>query len=149
MGLLKGKSDPVDASRIREYGERFYDKLRFKYYDSEDMVELKSLYTLRTQLVKARKLLRTAEHSRSNIPMQSISVKKYADMALGSLNDDIKGVDGEIEAIIVSNEEFQESYELVTSIKGIGPVIATDLIIKTENFMTIDTARKAASYAGV
>ncbi len=37
----------------------------------------------------------------------------------------------------------------VTSILGIGPVIATDLIIKTGNFKTIDTARKAASYAGV
>ena len=27
LGLQKGKSDPMDAARIREYGERFTDKL--------------------------------------------------------------------------------------------------------------------------
>jgi transposase len=26
LGLLKGKSDKIDAKRIREYGERFYDR---------------------------------------------------------------------------------------------------------------------------
>ena len=46
-------------------------------------------------------------------------------------------------------EELNENYELALSIKGIGAVIATDLIIKTGNFKTINTARKTASYAGV
>ncbi len=41
LGMVKGKSDPVDAKRIREYGERFADKLEFKQYDSEDIMELK------------------------------------------------------------------------------------------------------------
>ncbi len=27
MGLVRGKSDPIDASRIREYGERYRDRL--------------------------------------------------------------------------------------------------------------------------
>ena len=27
LGLLKGKTDPIDSRRIREYGERFTDKL--------------------------------------------------------------------------------------------------------------------------
>lgn len=53
LGMIKGKSDPIDAARIREYGERFYDKLTFKEYDKEEMVELKSLYSLRSQLVKS------------------------------------------------------------------------------------------------
>jgi hypothetical protein len=41
LGLLKGKSDPLDARRIREYGERFTDKLVFSEYDKESIVELK------------------------------------------------------------------------------------------------------------
>jgi transposase len=149
LGIIKGKSDPIDAGRIREYGERFYDKLAFKQYDREEMVELKSLYTLRSQLVKARKLLRTGEHSRSKKPMESISVKLHMDKALANLDEEINAVEEEMAAIIKADKELDENYQLATSVKGVGPVIATDLIIKTGNFKTIDTARKAASYAGV
>jgi len=149
LGMVKGKSDPIDAGRIREYGERFYDKLVLKEYDKEEIVELKSLYALRSQLVKSRKILRTGEHSRTNVPMQSLSVKKHTNRALKNLDSEIKAVENEIEEIIKSDHELKENYELSMSIKGIGPVITTDLIIKTGNFKTIDTARKAASYAGV
>lgn len=149
LGMLKGKSDIVDAARIREYGERFFDKLEFKQYDNEEMVELKSLYTLRTQLVKARKLLRTGEHSRSYVPMQSTSVHNHVETAIDNLGHEIEEVEYEMEAIIKTNDELYENYELAVSVKGIGPVIATDLIIKTSNFLVIDTARKASSYAGI
>lgn len=149
LGIIKGKSDPIDAGRIREYGERFKDKLAFNKYDQEEIVELKSLYALRSQLVKARKVLRTGKHSRNNSPMQSISVKRYTDNSLAHLDAGIQEVEQEIEAVIRSEQELNENYELAISIKGVGPVITTDIIIKTGNFKTINTARKAASYAGV
>jgi transposase len=149
MGMIKGKSDPVDARRIREYGERFLDKLEFKEYDSEEIVELKSLYSLRSQLVKARKGLRTGVHGRSKLPLQSISVNKHVQQALHNLDIEITEVENEIEATIKANEELNENYKLAISVMGIGPVIATALLIKTGNFVDIDTARKAASYAGV
>ena len=149
LGLIKGKSDPVDAKRIREYGERFYDKLVYKQYDSEEIIELKSLYSLRSQLVKARKVLRTGAHARSVSPLQSISANNHLKQALLNFDNKIAEIENEIEAIIKANKELKENYELATSILGIGPVITTDLIIKTGNFLDIDTARKAASYAGV
>lgn len=149
LGIIKGKSDPIDAGRIREYADRFYDKLTYEEYDSEEMFELKSLYSLRSQLVKTRKLLRTGEHSRTKTPMQSIYVKKQADEVLTCLDKQIKEVENEMVKIIKTKEELYDNFELAISVMGIGPVIATDLIIKTGNFKTIDTARKAASYAGV
>jgi transposase len=149
LGLLKGKADPLDARRIREYGERFTDKLVFSEYDKESIVELKQLYTLRSQLVKARKTLLTSEKGRCYLPMQSVSVHNHLQSVLSGLDTEIAAVEEDIEALIKANEELNENYELVKSIKGIGPVIATDLLIKTGNFKNIDTARKAASYAGV
>ena len=149
LGLLKGKSDPLDARRIREYGERFRDKLVFSEYDEEIIVELKQLYTLRSQLVKARKTLLTSDKGRSHLPMQSVSVHIHLQPVLSGLDTEIAAVEEEMEALIKDNEDLNENYELVTSIKGIGPVIATDLLIKTGNFKNIDTARKASSYAGV
>ncbi len=147
--MIKGKSDAIDAERIREYGERFEDKLIFKQYDTEEVFELKSLYSFRSQLVRACKILQTGKHSRTNTPMQSISVKNHTDKALENINAEIRKVEAEIETIIKNNEELKDNYELITGIKGVGPVIATDLIIKTGNFKIIDTARKAASYAGI
>ncbi len=148
-GLVKGKSDPLDSRRIREYGERFTDKLAFTEYDEESIVELKQLYTLRSQLVKARKALLTSKKGRCHLPMQNVSVHNHLQSVLSSLDTEIAAVEEEIEALIKADQDLNENYELVTSIKGIGPVIATDLLIKTGNFKNIDTARKAASYAGV
>jgi transposase len=149
LGLLKGKSDPLDARRIREYGERFIDKLVFSEYDKENIIELKQLYTLRSQLVKARKSLLTSEKGRGHLPLQSVSVHNHLQPVLSGLDTKITAVEEEIEALIKADEDLNENYDLVRSIKGIGPVIATDLLIKTGNFENIDTARKAASYAGV
>ena len=149
FGMVKGKSDPLDARRIREYGERFTDKLIFSEYDQEDLVELKQLYTLRTQLVKARKSLIISEKGRCHLPMQSLSVHNHLGSVLDELDMKITAIEAEIQALIKANQDLYENYELAKSVKGVGPVIATDLLIKTGNFKHINTARKAASYAGV
>jgi transposase len=149
LGLLKGKSDPLDSKRIREYGERFSDKLEYADYPEENIIELKQLYTLRHQLVKQRKSLRTLDKGRGPLPMQSISVHNHINTVFDALDKEIADIEETIEMLIKADHEMSENYELVTSIKGIGPVITTDLIIKTGNFKTIDTHRKAASYAGV
>jgi len=149
LGLLKGKSDPLDSKRIREYGERFTDKLKYTEHADENITELRQLYTLRLQLVKQRRALRTADTGREHLPMQSISVHSHIQIVLANLDKEIAAIEEEIEALIKTNQDLNENYELVKSVFGIGPVIATDLLIKTGNFKTIDTARKAASYAGV
>jgi len=149
LGLVKGKSDPIDAARLREYGERFFDKLSFKEYQSENMSELRQLYTLRSQLVKARKELRTGAHARAQLPMQSVAVNLILKASLSSLDQQIGDVEKEISLIIGNDAEMAENYTLSVSVMGVGPVIASDMIVKTGNFKAIDTARKAASYAGV
>jgi len=149
FGIVKGKSDPVDAKRIREYGERFRDKLKYKEYDSEDIMELRTLYALRAEFVKTKKQLQTAIHSRSLLPFQSIKLNKFQREAFNDIKERIKEINNEMEAIIIANKELKESYEYARSVTGVGPVIATELIIKTGNFQNINTARKAASYAGV
>ncbi len=149
LGLVKGKTDPMDAGRLREYGERFFDKLSFRQYHSESMSELRQLSTLRSQMVKARKELRTGSHAREMMPMQSLGAKRSLSTVLKCMDGQIFEIEVQIAQIIAGDREMAENYVLATSVKGVGPVIATDMIIKTGNFRTIDTARKAASYAGV
>ena len=139
----------MDARRIREYGERFYDKLEPARHEDETIKELEELYTLRSQLIKARKALSTSETGRKHQVMRSIYVHDRVKSVIDNLSSEILALESEMENIILSNEEMKENYQLATGIIGIGPVIATELLIKTGNFKTIDTARKAASYAGV
>jgi transposase len=149
LGFLKGKSDNIDARRIREYGERFFDKLKFFKFPDEEMKELKELYNTRAQLVKERKMLLTLNTGKKNMVYNSIKAHVVTENVLKSLTIAIKDIEAEISLIVMSKSEIRTNFKLVTSIRGIGQVTACDLIVKTGNFKEIDTARKAASYAGV
>jgi transposase len=149
LGLLKGKTDKIDAQRIREFGERFFDKLKFIQYPSEVLRELKELFNLRTQLVKERKMLLTSNTGKLNMPYSSIQAHQVAKKVIDNISMSIEDLEFEITSLILSNQELKKSYKLVTSVKGIGQITACSLIIKTGNFKEINTARKAASYAGI
>ncbi len=149
LGLVKGKSDKTDARRIREYGERFRDKLKLAKYNNESIQELKELYTFRGQLVKERKMLETLIKTKSHSSYNSIFTHQKVQDVMDVLDSSIKEIEDEIMQIINSVPELKRNYDLCVSIKGIGQITTCDLIIKTGNFKTIYTAKKAASYAGV
>ena len=149
LGLLKGKSDKLDAKRIREYGERFSDKLKLAEYESETLQELNELYVLRAQLVKERRMLETQQHSKKHNPYNSISANEHAQRVIAVFNKSISELEEDILEIIKGDQSLKCNFELSTSITGIGPITTCELIIKTGNFKRIDTAKKAASYAGV
>ena len=149
LGLIKGKSDKIDARKIREYGERFSDKLRLAVFESEQLHELRELYSLRAMLVKKRKMLTTHYHEKKQSPYNSLKVNKIIQEQLENLDKAIKETEEQVLYIIENTKPFNENYKLITSIVGIGPVTASELIIKTNNFVKINTARKAASFAGI
>lgn len=149
LGLQKGKSDPVDAARIREYGERFSDKLRPAEYADETIHELRELHNLRQVLVKNRKILLTQGKDKGRLPFKSLRAHYIATEVIADLSEQISSVEQEIQKIINANQEYAQNSELICSIKGIGPVTANELIIKTHNFTKIRTARQAASFAGI
>ena len=149
MGLQKGKTDKVDAARIREYGERFIDKLDLTKYDSEDLTELVELSSLRNQLVKERKMLITHHEKKPQCPYNSVKANSITINIINCFNKEINNIEKEIFSIVNSHSDLKENFELITSIKGMGPITTIELIIKTGNFKKIDTARKASSFAGV
>ena len=149
LGLRKGKTDKIDAARIREYGERFYDTLKPSTINSELMAELQELYSLRRQLVKEKKMLLTKQKGVTRLATRSIYAKNVYTRILDQLTREINDIELQIQKIIRSDNEFSRNFDLVTSIKGIGPITACELLIKTANFKRISTAKKAASYAGI
>jgi len=51
-------------------------------------------------------------------------------------------------AYFLSNHDVERNYRLCTSVKGIGPVLATELILHTHNFTCFNSWRKFAAYSG-
>lgn len=149
LGLQRGKSDSLDACRIREYGERFYDRLHPSHYPGDTMYELQELYRTRALLVDSRKRLETLSIGDNCKPSVSLSAARSREAVLSELDAQIDGLNREIESLILSCPELGRNYRLVTSVVGIGPVTGCDLIIKTGNFRKLDTAGKCAAYAGV
>ena len=149
LGLQKGKSDQLDANRIREYGERFMDKLKNTIFPSENLHELRELHSMRDLLVRQRKMLVTHVKEKGSSPFRSIQAKEISDRAIDNLNTRIREIEMQINEIIRTDEALKENSKLIVSIKGIGPVTANELIIKTQNFKKIPTARQASSFAGV
>lgn len=145
----KGKSDQIDAKRIWEYGTRFFDKLTFVNPASETLHELRELQNLRNQFVKQRKMIKTSNKGKQKQLMNSIVGNKSVAAVLYVLNKEIKALDTQMQHIICSNPTFERNYNLAKSVIGVGDVIATELIIYTENFTKIKEAKKAASFAGV
>ena len=149
FAMEKGKSDLIDSKRIWGYGTRFFDKLRFTTPPNESMHELRELMTLRTSLVEKRKMIKTNLKSVQKQIMTSLKSYQVQDGLIDYLSDQIKDIEQEMELIIQNNELLYENYKLATSVIGVGKTVATELIIHTENFTKIDTAKKAASFSGV
>lgn len=55
----------------------------------------------------------------------------------------------DIQGTIQSDPYLKELYELIESVKGVGPAIATEILIVTNEFKNINEPKKFACHAGV
>jgi transposase len=151
QGMVRGKSDQVDARRIALYALRNYPTLKLWEPPREVIQRLRALLSVRERLVKMRVLL--------TVPLQesyafvSPAISKMTDTATMAtrkvLAKDISRVDEEIQALIKSDTQLQHQYEQSTSVPGVGPITALNVIITTGEFKRISVAKKFACYAGV
>lgn len=149
MGLSRGKSDPLDASRIREYGERYADKLVDTHFPSEVMYELKELYATRRLLVQQRKQLITVLKGDDRRPKKSETAHTIKTDMIKLLDSQIASLEKKMVELIDSDDDLSKTSAIAQSVPGIGPVTATELIIKTDNFKRVSTAKKCATLAGI
>ena len=65
------------------------------------------------------------------------------------MKENQKTIDKEIDCYIQEDASISKNYNLLTSIPGIGRIIALETIVLTENFTTISNPRKYACYIGI
>src|SRR5215467_2302176 len=151
LGVMRGKSDKIDARRIAEYGWLRRELLAPTAVSDDDIRQLRSLLNFRSKLVadrsgymtRLKEMIATGASARrdlqSNCQQQIITV----------LTRSIKKIEAEIQELIKSNLGLQRNYQLLKSIKGVGMIVAAYMIAFTENFQKFKNARKFNCYAGL
>jgi transposase len=68
--------------------------------------------------------------------------------SVNALKKDLDAVNNKIRTLIDNDPQLKELFDIVDSVKGIGQVIATEVLITTNEFKDIDDPKKYACYAG-
>ena len=68
--------------------------------------------------------------------------------SMDAMKADLKAVDKKIKELIDNDPQLKELFYIVDSVKGIEPVIATEVLITTNEFKDITDPKKYACYSG-
>jgi transposase len=150
LGMHRGKSDFIDAKRIANYAWLHRDDIKPSVLPAKTILKLQTLLTLRDRLVRDRGGFEaTCKEQRLllGIADNAEMFEVYQNM-IGHLTTQIKNLDAQILSIIDSDVSLKKTYDLLTSMKGIGPVIAANMITSTHNFTRFTNWRKFACYIG-
>lgn len=151
FGIARGKNDKIDSIRLCNYAFKEADTLAGTPALDADLMLLKDLITARTKLLKQAGSLRVSIKELGNVMGKSHHklIVQSLKSAIDGLVKSIKNVEAQIKKIVTENTAFQQNYNLLISIPGIGPVTATYLIGCTANFAGRPSGKQLACYAGV
>lgn len=147
IGFVRGKDDKQDAFRIAGYCYVYQDSLVYTKLKGTTIIQLRALQSEYKRYVK-----QVAVHKgylTDNKDREQNNLSKRADDTVNYLNEKMKQIENEMEELIKQDESFSENYNLLLSIKGIGPVNAINTLLYTNNFLGFENARKYACYLGI
>lgn len=150
LGVQRGKSDPIDAKRICEYGYRHYDKLKVYKLPNQSLIKLKTLRATERKMTKDLKGYKTTLQELKTTDIGDISESvKVIKKQIKHLKKMIKHLQECINQIIKQDMELSQNFKLLNSIKCLGPKTALLVLVVTENFTKFDNARQLSCYSGI
>lgn len=151
QGLVRGKNDKVDSSRIALYAFSNRHNIKLWKAPREIIEKLSILLSLRNRFIKAKKQLSvTIEEQKLYLDKNTIkTLKKLNADPVNELMKSIQKVEKEILELIKTDERILKIYKIATSVDGVGMITAVNLITTTNEFLSITEAKKYACYSGV
>lgn len=139
LGII-AKTDEIDAQVIAYYGRTA--NIQPQPLASNELRELQSLTTRRTQLIE----MRLMEENRLDTvhPSMHKEIKEH----IAWLKSRIQKIDTEINRQIKQSETWNEKSELLQSVPGVGPVLSSTLITELPELGTL-TNKQIAALVGV
>jgi len=149
LGLNRGKNDKVDSFRIADYSLRFTDKCILTDNSYINFNEVKDLLANRERLIKQLKSTKVAINELVKInPDHGALFVQANEAAIMGLKESLKQIDKLLDLYVSKNENINQLFCLITSINGVGRVLALNLIVYTHGFKRLQNSRQLACYCG-
>lgn len=145
MNLVRGKTDKMDARLIAEFAQMTKPKAWLPPTDKDE--ELKILVRERDSLVKELTRLKNQKHAHDHRQACPTSVRDSLNERIKLLESQIKAFEKEIR--VLCQEEFQESYQSLRSLPGIGPVASSVLLAETQALRYFHDAKQLTAFTGI
>ncbi len=153
LGIVRGKSDKADSLRIAQYAFRNKDKaVRYEPL-GETEAKLRELFLTRHKIVEQRKALMTRSASMCDYS-RGTDAERFAirqtEAVVKAMDKAIEELERKMKEVIASDPEVRETYECITSIKGVALENGVAFIVYTNNFRDFGAdPRRIATYWGV
>ena len=150
-GLQRGKSDKQDAKRIAEYALENPRKVRLWKKPRTVLEELQTLLMIREKLMTTKHQYQTTlkEYKSYGSANTYKAVKQYSEAMLRTTLKEIDAIEKEIADLIKGDEKLNELHQYIVSVDGVGIITSANMLVTTNEFITIDEAKKYACYSGV
>jgi len=149
IGLVRGKTDKLDAARVAEYGYEKKNRLIVNEPLSNDLKGLQMLHSTYQRFIRHRAALINAlkEYRYIGIAEKDLIIQTQQQL-IKNFDKQIQKLKAQIEMIINQQPALNQNFLLLQSIKGVGKILALTVIIKTHNFTRFTNARKFACFCG-
>lgn len=142
------KTDQYDAFKLAEYAIRYADTLTPVVIPDKAIEQLKSLYDSRQMLIVQRGALQTQiRQMNKRVNIHKLSVNALT-VAADSLSNQIEHIEREMKVHIIEHTEIKQSIDLLTTVPGVGKLIAVQLFLLFWNSPKLDH-RHIASWFGI
>ncbi|MCL9807734.1 IS110 family transposase [Flavobacterium amniphilum] len=150
MGLKRGKSDKADAWEIANYAWLRRDELTPSIPPARKLIELQRMMSLREQLVKQLTASKNLYKG-----MQEIVIDE-SDVSMSILQENMNQLEKQIlraekamNELIKQDQTMATNYKLSKTVKGVGMVLAVQMLLHTHNYTRFESSRQFSAYCGL
>jgi transposase len=149
--LDRGKNDALDALRIAKYAFAKKDKIKLWEAPREIMIRLKSLIKLRERLITSKKrfLDPLGEEKQFCGKGWVKEHEKLLKPIIAKIEKQIKEVEQKIHQLINGDDDLKRLYGFITSVRGVGPIVAINTLVVTNEFKQITDPKQMACNCGI
>jgi len=151
MGFKRGKTDKTDSYEIARFAWLRKEELNASVPMPLKLIELQRLMSIREQFVKQstalknleKGLLVTIEKLTNDIGLKVIR------QSILQLEQQVTKVEKAMEELIKLEPEMTTNYKLSKSVKGVGKILAIQMLLHTHNFTRFNEWRQFSAYCGL
>ena len=150
-GLQRSKNDQEDARLIAEYAAKNLKKIRLWKKPRIVLKQLAALLMMRDKLMLTKHQYETTfKESKGYSDKEEYRiVKGYSDPVLKTIHKELEKLDKQLAALIKGDQRLKELNGYMTSVDGVGIIIAANTLVETNEFLDISEGKKFSNHSGV